>query len=107
MDGKQSVVAVGGVGLVLANYWIGGARGKVSAGLFNPGGDVAGAHRQLVTFAGELLFVGVATVLAGVSDSWASAMVAVIVGLWILWAIHHYSGGQPAQLTVVQGGAAA
>lgn len=93
MNGTQSLVAAGGIGLVIANYWTGPAKAQVSSGAFQKGGDVAAAHGQIKIIAGELLFVGVATLLAGLGDTWATAMVVLIVALFTLWAINHYGGG--------------
>lgn len=93
MTGKQTLVGAGGVGLVLVNYWTSETRSVVSGGLFTPGGDTGAAHRSLAVLGGELLFVMVATVLAGMSDSFGSVMVAVIAALFVLFAINHYGGG--------------
>lgn len=92
MTGQQTIVATGGLGLVVLNYWTGPNRATVAGGLFNPGGNTTAARKALVSLGGELLFVVVASVLAGISDSWGTAMVAVIVALFILWAINHYGG---------------
>lgn len=93
MNGKQNVVAAGGLGLILANFWLGGARKTVTAGTINKGAttdQTAAAHLEIKKFAGELLFVGVAVLLSGWSDTAGSAMIAVIVALFILWAINHF-----------------
>jgi hypothetical protein len=92
MNGAQSLVAAGGIGLVIVNYWTGPARHQV-AGVFDQGGDVSAAHGQLKIVAGELLFVAGATLLAGLGDTWATSMVVLIVALFVLWAINHYGGG--------------
>lgn len=92
MTGAQSLVGLGGVGLVGANFWFGGDHPTVSAGLFGSG-DPGAAHGALLRLGGEMLLVVVITVLAGVSDTWGTAMAVAIVGLWILWAINHYAKG--------------
>lgn len=95
MNTKQDLVAVAGIGLITANFWLGGARDTVSAGLFNGAAhpdQVASAHTSLKTAGAELLFVAVATLLAGMSDNAGTAMLSVIVALGVLWAIHHFSG---------------
>jgi hypothetical protein len=81
------------VGLVVANFWFGGSRSAVSAGLFGSG-DPGVAHKALIALGGEMLFVIVATVLAGISSTWAATMTFVIVALAILWAINHYSSAK-------------
>lgn len=87
MDGGQAFVGAAGVGLVLTDYWLGSARSAISGSIFGSGNTVQ-AHGDLKVLGGELLFVVIATVLAGISTSWASVMAVVIVALWILWTIH-------------------
>lgn len=94
MNGQQQVVAAGGAALVLANFWLGGARGTVSTGVFNGGASAqqtADAHSELKKFAGELAFVAVATLLAGLSSQAGTAMVAVIAALFLVWAMNHFT----------------
>lgn len=95
MTGKQTLVGAGGAALVLVNYWVSPSRQTVSAGLFGTG-STSDAHRSLATLGGELLFVVVATMLAGLSDGFGSVMVAVIVALFVLFAINYYGGGVTA-----------
>jgi uncharacterized membrane protein YuzA (DUF378 family) len=90
MTGSQTLVGAGGVALVAANFWFGPSKKTVSAGLFG-NGDPATAHKGLAGMAGQMVFVIVATILAGLSDTWATVMTLVIVGLAILWAINHYT----------------
>ena len=92
MNGTQSLVGFGGAGLVFANFWFGGNRASLSGGLFGKGSTSA-AHSVLLTLGGEMLLVLVLTVLAGVSDGLGSVFSVLIVGLWILWAMHHFAGG--------------
>jgi hypothetical protein len=99
MTGKQTFVGAGGLALVAADFWTSPDRGTVSGGIFNPGGNVTQAHTVLKKLFGELAFVIVATVLAGLGDSWGSAMAAVVVGLFILFAINHYGGGVSSSST--------
>ena len=91
MNGKQQTVAIVGVGLVLLNFWTTDARQIVTAGVFS-NGDTARAHQELKVFAGELLFVALASIAAGFGDGWGTALVAAIVALAILWAMHRYTG---------------
>lgn len=95
MADKQPVVAAAGFGLVLSNYWLGGARQQVSSTVFNPkatADQVTVAHSTIKNLFIELFFVIIATIVAGISDGAADAMLAVIVALAILWAINHYAG---------------
>lgn len=94
MSDKQNLVAAAGIGLIAANFWLGGARQTVTAGSLKPGASGAAttaSHTEVKKIAGELLFVGVAVLLSGISDAAGSAMLAVIVGLAVLWSIHHYT----------------
>lgn len=92
MNGQQNIVAAGGMGLIAANFWFGGARGTVAQGLFKSGGSTYAYHTELKKIGIEMVTVAAMTLLAGISSSWGTAMVAVIVGLFILWALLHYSG---------------
>lgn len=95
MADRQPIVAAAGTGLVLANYWLGGARKQTSAALFDQkatSDQVTAAHSTIRNLFIELAFVLVATIVAGVSESAATAMLAMIVALAVLWAINHYSG---------------
>ena len=107
MTGAQTLVGAGGVGLVFANFWLGGGnqRSTVSAGLFGSG-DPGAAHSALLSLGGEMLLVVVLTVLAGVSDAWGSAMAVVIVGLAIIWAINHYGASSTSSTSKTSGGIA-
>lgn len=94
MSDKQNLVAAGGLGLIAVNFWLGGARQTVTAGSLKPGstGDAtAASHTAIKKIAGELLFVGIAVLVSGISDAAGTAMLAVIAALAVLWAIHHYS----------------
>lgn len=91
MTGLQNVVGFGGAGLVFANFWLGGKRHEIANGLFgSASGNTTTAHGDLLTLGAEMLFVIVATVLAGISDAWASIMAVIVVGLWILWAMNYF-----------------
>ena len=93
MDGKTSLVAFGGLSLVLANAWTSGilqdfAHGqtpKHSARLpwyQTPWGQVGY----------EVIGVVVATFIAQAGDGAANVFLVVIGGLWLLWLIHHFAG---------------
>ena len=94
MSGKSNLVGAGGIGLIAANFWLGGARKTVGAGLVKGAqpGTATNAHTEIKKVAAELLFVGVAVLIASVNDTAATAMLAVIVALFVLWSIHHFSG---------------
>lgn len=84
MSATQTLVGLGGTALVAANFWHSPDRASVSSAIFS-GSDLSSAHQAILDVAFEGIFVVVATVLAGVSDSWGSTMVVLIVALWILW----------------------
>jgi hypothetical protein len=93
MTGKQTFVGAAGLALIAANFWGSEAHATISGGIFNPGGNTAAAHGSLAVLGGELLFVIVGTVLAGMSDMWGSLMAATVVALFVLFAINHYGSG--------------
>lgn len=95
MSGKSQLVGAAGIALVGANFWLGPQRAQLSGGLFLKSATSAqteGAHTALKQLGAELLFVTVATVIASVSDSAGSAMLAVLAALAVVWAITHYAG---------------
>lgn len=94
MNAQQNIVGAAGLGLVAANFWT-KQRAAVSAGAFNSSASSAASekgHEALVTIGAELLFVGVATLLAGASASFGNAMIAVVIALGILWIINYQKG---------------
>lgn len=92
MTGKQSAVAVGGLGLVAVNYWTSAQRTAVVNTLWDKR-DPSAAHRALLGIGGELLLVGVLAFAAGQSDALGAGMIAIIVSLWVLWAMGYYGRG--------------
>jgi hypothetical protein len=88
MAGYSTVVGLGGFALIGLNYWDGPQRSEISPVLTGQG-NVSDAHTAFKELGVELVFVVVATVLGGLSDSWGMGMTAVIVALFILWAIQH------------------
>lgn len=94
MEGTQSLVALGGLGLVGVNFWTSAQREQVAATVWNKKGAAA-SHKVLTTVGGELVLVLVLVLVAGQSDSLANGMLAVIASLWVLWAMQHY--GNAAQ----------
>lgn len=93
MSGTQTLVGAGGLALVAVNFWTSDDRQTVSSGIFTKSGDAHAAHLSLAKVFGELVFVVVAVVLAGLSNTWAMAMAAVVVALFVLFAINQYGGG--------------
>lgn len=83
MTGTQSLVGLGGLGLVLVNFWTSTQRTAIHDVL--AGQATSAAHKEIVTVGGELVFVAIATALAGLGGSWATAIAVAIVGLWVLW----------------------
>ncbi len=95
--GAQTVAAAGGAGLLAVNYWTGPDRAVISKGLFDSSAtdvDVAAAHKALIRYAAAALALTVGVLLAGESRAWGTGMVAVIVALFILWAMNHYGGNK-------------
>lgn len=92
MDGMQTLVAAGAFGLVGVNFWTGDQRQRIGGVLWT-GANPADAHRALLELGGELLLVAVLIILAGLSDTMAKGMAAIVAALWILWAIGYYSPG--------------
>lgn len=99
MSGQQQIVAAGGAGLLLLNFWTGPDRATINAGLFDshatPDAQNA-AHKTLVRFAATAVALAAGVLLSGASSQWGSAMVAILVALFILWTMNHYGAGAPA-----------
>lgn len=107
MSSKSQLVGAAGVGLIAANFWTGPNRAALGAGLFskNPTSDAQDAAHEAFKQVGiELLAVAVLTIVASTSDNLASACLAIIVALFILWAMTHY-GAQPGTNAAVAPGA--
>lgn len=96
MNGAQTVAAAAGASLVGVNFWTGPQRKAFTRGALSSSASPAqeeSAHKALVQLAGELVFVGVAVLIAGGSSKAGGIAVAVFAALWILWLIKHYSKG--------------
>lgn len=101
MNGQQQIVGLGGLALIGANFWLTDQKQTFAAGALSNSGQsgltpkstaqTEAAHSLVKQIAAELLFVGVATLLAGMSSQAGNAMIAVVAALAILWAIKHYS----------------
>lgn len=91
MSGVQTVVGAAGIGLIAANEWTSGDRGVFRGVLWDKGANPAAAHKAVVRLGGELLFVLVAVIIAGLGGHWALAVGAAIAALWVLWLINRGS----------------
>lgn len=95
----RTPVWVGGLGLVAVNFWTSSQRDAIANLVF---GDKQGAaaaqpgHAALVGIGGELVLLLVLFVVAGMSDQLASAMLAIVAALWVLWGITYYTRNQGA-----------
>lgn len=87
MDGTQTLVGLGAVGLLAANEWTGPDRGLFGGVLWN-GKDATQAHKAMVRLLGELLFVVVLVVLAGLNGSWPTLVAVTVAALWVLFLIN-------------------
>lgn len=97
MDGAQSLVGVGAAGLLLANEWHSADRGLFGGVLWSKGTDPTEAHKALVRVGGELVFILVAIMLAGVSSTWAAVVGVMVAALWVLWLINRHGATAPAK----------
>lgn len=96
MNGKQELVAAGGLALVGVNFWTSSQRSAVAGTVWSKK-DPAASHKVLLAVGGELVLVAVLTATAG-SPVAANAAIAIIVALWILWAmkaVHPAGGANP------------
>lgn len=94
---STAVVGAGGVALVGLNLLTGPNRQTLSAGVLSADATPAqthAAHSLIVRLGGALLFVAGAALLAGVSSTWDHALTALIVALFVLWAINRYGKGK-------------
>lgn len=87
MAGYQTVVGLGGMALVGLNFWDGPQRAKI-APVITGGGSASAAHSEFKQLGAELVFVVIATVLAGLNGNWGMGMAAVIIALFILYGIN-------------------
>jgi hypothetical protein len=92
VNGAQTLVGLGGTGLVAANFLHSSDRTALSSAIFS-GSNLSAGHQAFLDLAFEGAFVVVATVLAGLNDSLGVAMVVAIIALWVLWFINTGLGG--------------
>lgn len=100
MNGKAALAVFGALALVAANAWAGAGRQALS--------ELTQAHwstafRDLKTVGLELLVVLVIAAIAQASDAAASLMLVVVLGLWILFAIHTWGSGKATSTTSTVG----
>jgi hypothetical protein len=81
-------VAVLGLSLVAANTMIGPAFGHL-LGAVNGSETGDSAHHAFVAIIGQLLFVLVLAFIADSSSELGAVIVALLIGLWLLWAFKH------------------
>ena len=92
MNGKTSLVAFGGLSLVLANAWASGIVQDLAHGQTPK--HPAGQHWYQTPWGQvgyEMAGVLVATFIAGASDGAATVFLVLIGGLWLLWLINHFA----------------
>lgn len=99
MDGKASLVAFLGLSLVLASSWKSGA---LKDFVQSPANSLKTNGPWYSSPMGQLGYetagILVATFVANVSDGVADVLIAVLIGLWIVWLITWAAGrgGKPA-----------
>lgn len=101
MDGKQQFAGLAGITLLAANFWTSDAHKAFAGGALShnaSGAQQAAAHAALKKYGGALLGVAAGVLLAGASDQAGTAVIAVIVALFILWAMGHYAGFKPTPM---------
>lgn len=90
-SGQQQIVALGGAGLIVGNFWLGPERRTLADGLFHASATAAqqtAAHGALKRIGTAVVFLLVATILAGVSNTWGRVMAATVLGLLLVWAVN-------------------
>lgn len=84
MGAEQSMIAVGGVGLIGVNFWQSSQRTSLDK-LIWQGQSTPEAKTALLQIGGEALLLLIMFILAGQSSTLGLAMVTVVVTLWILF----------------------
>jgi hypothetical protein len=90
-SGQQQIVALGGAGLIVGNFWLGPERRVLADGLFHSSAtdaEQAAAHAALKKIGGSVVFLLVATIMAGISNTWGRVMAATVLGLLLVWAVN-------------------
>lgn len=98
LDGKQQIITAAGLGLIGLDMWKGKTRSDLGAVLTSSpaAGAIGTAHKDLIGVAAELLFVGGLVLVAGMNDQLATAGVAIMLALLLLWLMLHVGGGNPS-----------
>ena len=93
MDGKTSLVAFGGLSLVLAGAWSSGIVQDLAHGQTpkHPSGQ-AWYQTPWGKVGYEMVGVIVMTFFAQASDAAANVLLVLVGGLWLLWLINHFAG---------------
>jgi hypothetical protein len=83
-------VAILGLGLVAVNTVTAGYGADIKAAI--TGDKTSGdPHKAFLAVGGEIAFVIVLALLADTSGDFATIAVALLVGLWLVWAVTHAS----------------
>jgi hypothetical protein len=85
------MVAVGGLGLVGANFWFGPQRQSLDSLIWD-GQPSATAKTSLLQIGGEMVLLLILYLLAGESDQLGLAMVTIVITLWILFYMSRETG---------------
>lgn len=90
---KQQLIGAAGVGLIAANFWTGS--NKAAIGVLTKGDatsdQITASHAALKAIGLEVLFVAVAVLIGGASNQLGTAMLTMIVALFVVWAITHFA----------------
>jgi hypothetical protein len=84
MGAEQSMVAVGGIGLIGATFWKSSQRTSLDNLVWH-GQSSPAAKKALLQVAGESVLVLILYLVAGQSDTLGLSMVVVVLTLWILF----------------------
>lgn len=84
MSAEQSMVAVGGVGLIGVTFWKSQQRTSLDS-LIWQGKSSPAAKKSLLQIGGESVLLLILYLLAGQGDTLGLAMVVVVLTLWILF----------------------
>jgi hypothetical protein len=83
-------VTVLGLGLVIANSLTSKTFSNI-ASILQGGGSTSDAHKALLLLVGQVVFVMVLAFLAEWNPDVGSVIVALLLGLWLVWAIGNAS----------------
>lgn len=86
---KSYAVAILGLGLVGANTSTAGYGRDIKAALTGEKGS--NAHAAFLAVAGQIVFVLILAALAEVSPDFGAVVIALLLALWIVWAVGNAS----------------